>query len=175
MADGLWTALLVGLITAPFAAAFWPLSLKFYSARSVISSSDAFLDRAYALLLATTLLALLWGLAMLLLVPAALACYAASGRPRDLFDPARALRLARERFATWNLAVATIVTAWALGLAAAGLACLGVVPGVFYAILVSAHAISRIDPVQHQTRRQEDDQKGGPQGASGPAPHLPAG
>src|SRR6267142_2078528 len=33
-----------------------------------------------------------------------------------------------------------IVTGWALGLAAVGLLCVGLVPGVFYAILVSAHA-----------------------------------
>jgi hypothetical protein len=33
-----------------------------------------------------------------------------------------------------------MVTGWAIGLACVGLLCVGLVPGVFYAILVSAHA-----------------------------------
>jgi hypothetical protein len=50
------------------------------------------------------------------------------------------MRAVSRDFATWNLAAAAIVTGWALGLAAIGLLCVGLVPGVFYAILVSAHA-----------------------------------
>jgi hypothetical protein len=46
----------------------------------------------------------------------------------------------RRDFTTWNLAAAAMVTGWAIGLACVGLLCLGIVPGVFYAILVSAHA-----------------------------------
>ena len=33
-----------------------------------------------------------------------------------------------------------IVTGWVLGVACIGLLCVGILPGVFYAILVSAHA-----------------------------------
>jgi hypothetical protein len=148
IADGLWTALLLAVLSAPFAAAYWPFSLLLYrfAARSALSSHDAFFDRTYALAAAAVLLALPWGLAMLLVVPANLARFAASGKARHLFDPAAGLRLARRNFIGWNLALATIVTGWSVGLAAGGLLCVGVVPGAFYAILVSAHATARLGP-----------------------------
>jgi hypothetical protein len=73
-------------------------------------------------------------------MPQATARFAASGRARDLFDFATALRRVRLDFATWNLAAAGIVTGWAVGIACVGLLCAGIVPGIFYAILVSAHA-----------------------------------
>jgi hypothetical protein len=57
-----------------------------------------------------------------------------------MFDYPGAIRGVFRDFATWNLSAAAIVTAWAVGLACAGLLCLGVVPGIFYAILVSAYA-----------------------------------
>jgi hypothetical protein len=146
VSDGLWTALLLALLTAPFAAAFWPLAQLLYRGRQVLSSQDAFIDRLYALAGAGLLLALPWGLLLLLFVPAGVARFASSGRAGQLFDPAGALRLARARFASWNLALATVVTGWALGLAAGGLLCVGLIPGAFYAILVSAHATARLQP-----------------------------
>ena len=85
-------------------------------------------------------LALPWGLVLLVVAPHTVAEFATTGNPTDLFDVAGAVREVRGRFAAWNLAAAAIVTAWAIGLAGAGLLCVGVVPGVFYAILVSAHA-----------------------------------
>jgi hypothetical protein len=54
------------------------------------------------------------------------------------------VRGVRRDFATWNIAAAAIVTGWAAGLACAGLLCVGLVPGVFYAILVSAHAAAAL-------------------------------
>jgi len=77
---------------------------------------------------------------MLLLMPHATNRFALSGRPVDLFDFPAALQGVTRDFATWNLAAAAIVTAWALGVACIGLLCVGIVPGIFYAILVSAHA-----------------------------------
>jgi hypothetical protein len=144
--DGLWTALLLALLTAPFAIAFWPLAQVLYRGRQVISSQDAFIDRLFALAAAGMLLALPWGLVLLLFVPANVARFAASGRAGQLFNAAGALRLARAQFGTWNLALATVVTGWALGLAAGGLLCVGIIPGAFYAILVSAHASARLQP-----------------------------
>jgi len=67
-------------------------------------------------------------------------------RARHLFDFASSLRSVRRDFAAWNFAVAAIVTAWALGLACSALFCVGLAPGVFYAILVSAHATAALHP-----------------------------
>jgi len=89
-------------------------------------------------------LALPWGLVVLLVMPHATAAFAASGRPGDLFNFASSIRRVRSDFPTWNAVVAAIVTAWAIGLACAGLLCVGIVPGIFYAILVSAHAAAAL-------------------------------
>jgi len=40
--------------------------------------------------------------------------------------------------------VVAIVTAWAIGLSGVGLALVGLVPGVLYAMLVSAHATASL-------------------------------
>src|SRR2546427_562503 len=85
-----------------------------------------------------------FGILAVLLLPLATAAFAARGKPADLFNFAAALRGVRRDFATWNVVVGAIVTAWAIGLACAGLLCVGVVPGVFYAILVSAHAAAAL-------------------------------
>jgi hypothetical protein len=146
LSDGLWTALLLALLSAPFAAGFWPLEQLLFAGGTVISSQDAFIDRMYALAGAGLILALPWGLVLLLVVPANLARFAASGRAVQLFDPAGPLRVAGAGFITWNLALASIVTAWTIGLAAGGLLCVGLIPGAFYAILVSAHATARLQP-----------------------------
>ena len=73
-------------------------------------------------------------------MPHATARFAQSGRVADLFDLAASIRGVRRDFATWNVVAAAIVTGWAIGLACVGLLCIGLVPGLFYAILVSAHA-----------------------------------
>jgi hypothetical protein len=142
--DGFWVGLAVVIITAPFALAVGPLATLIDNAH-VWQVSDTTLSRVYADLAAGFALALPWGIVLLLLMPHATASFAKSGRPVDLFDFRGALRGVAGDFATWNLAAAAIVTAWVVGLACVGLLCLGVVPGVFYAILVSAHASAALN------------------------------
>ncbi|TMC51355.1 MAG: DUF4013 domain-containing protein [Chloroflexi bacterium] len=131
--DGLWTSAAVLLIALPFALLLNPLASTLHA-----------LGEPNAHVIAFFALALPWGLVSLLLMPHATAAFASSGRPRDLFDFAAALRGVRRDFMTWNVAAAAIVTSWAIGLACAGVLCVGVVPGVFYAILVSAHAAAAL-------------------------------
>jgi hypothetical protein len=139
IADGFWVALAIALVAAPFALALGPLSTLIANAPPW-HVSDPNLSRLYSDLVAVFILALPWGLVMLLLMPHAVNRFALSGRPADLLDVPATLRSVGRDFATWNLAAAAIVTAWALGVACIGLLCIGVVPGIFYAILVSAHA-----------------------------------
>lgn len=143
LADGFWVALAVTLIAAPFALALGPLSSLIDSA-PLWHVSDPNLSRLYSELVAIFILALPWGLVMLLLMPHATKRFALSGRPENLFDVPAAIGGVGRDFATWNLAAAAIVTAWALGVACVGLLCIGVVPGIFYAILVSAHATAAL-------------------------------
>ena len=144
LVDGLWVALAIALVAAPFALALGPLSTLIDSAH-LWRVSDPNLSRLYAELAAGFILALPWGLVMLLLMPHATKRFALSGRPADLFDVPATLRSVARDFATWNLAAAAIVTAWAVGVACVGLLCVGIVPGIFYAILVSAHASAALD------------------------------
>jgi hypothetical protein len=137
--DGAWTALAIAVFTAPFALAFNPLAGALAGAH-VWTGNDAAASRLYEHVAAAFILALPWGLLFLLHMPHATARFAHSGAPTDLFDLAQSIRSVARHFATWNLAAAAIVTAWAVGLACVGLLCIGIVPGVFYAILVSAHA-----------------------------------
>jgi hypothetical protein len=137
--DGFWTALLIALLTAPFALALNPLA-GFLFDRQIGHVTDSAQSQLYAHVIAAFILALPWGLLLLLLMPHATARFAHTGSPTHLFDFSSALRGVVRDFATWNLAAAAIVTGWALGLAAVGLLCAGLIPGVFYAILVSAHA-----------------------------------
>jgi hypothetical protein len=139
LADGLWTSLAVGLLTVPFALVLNPLAGLLFDGH-VWRSSDAAVSQLNVHVLALFALALPWGLLLLLVMPHSTSRFAASGRPLDLFDFASSVRGVVSGFATWNLAAAAIVTGWATGLACAGLFCIGLVPGVFYAILVSAHA-----------------------------------
>jgi hypothetical protein len=143
--DGFWTALGVLLVTAPFVIALDPLAGLIAQAH-LWHLSDRALSNLYANIAAGFVLALPWGLLMLLLMPHATMRFAISGNPVDLFDFGAAVRGVGHSFATWNLAAAAIVTAWAIGLAGAGLLCVGVLPGVFYAILVSAHAAAALHP-----------------------------
>ncbi len=144
LADGFWVAIAIALIAAPFALALGPLSALIDHAHPW-HVTDPGLSRVYAALAAGFILALPWGIVMLLLMPHATNRFALSGRPVDLFDFPAALRGVARDFATWNLAAAAIVTAWALGVACIGLLCVGIVPGIFYAILVSAHATAALN------------------------------
>ena len=143
LADGLFVALAIALIAAPFALALGPLSSLVDSAH-LWRVGDPGLSRLYAELAALFILALPWGIVMLLFMPHATIRFALTGRPLDLFDFRATLRGVGRDFATWNLAAAAIVTAWALGVACVGLLCIGIVPGIFYAILVSAHATAAL-------------------------------
>lgn len=138
VSDGSWTFLAIVVTAVPYLVV-WPLAGALQDAH-VWQSNDALLSRLHAAILAFFILALPWGMLALLVMPHATARFAATGRPRDLFDFAAALRCVRRDFTTWNLAAAAIVTGWAVGVACAGLLCIGLVPGIFYAILVSAHA-----------------------------------
>lgn len=132
---GGWAAFALAVSVLPFAVVYNP-------------AVDALIKGGATILVAQVIaffaLALVWGLMALVVAPHATAKFAITGNPTDLFDVGGALRGVRARFATWNLAAAAIVTAWAIGLAGAGLLCVGVVPGVFYAILVSAHAAASL-------------------------------
>ena len=139
LTDGFWVSLVVVLVAAPFAIALSPLAALIERAH-LWQVADPALSLLYANLAAALLLALPWGFVMLLLMPHATVRFATSGRPVDLFNFSAALRGVTRNFAIWNVAAAAIVTAWALGVACIGLFCVGIVPGVFYAILVSAHA-----------------------------------
>ncbi len=139
LVDGFWVALAIALIGTPFALALGPLSWIVDHAH-LWRVSDPGQSLVYAELGAGLILALPWGIVMLLLMPHATNRFALSGRPADLFDFPNTIRNVAHDFATWNLAAAAIVTAWTLGIACVGLLCIGIVPGIFYAILVSAHA-----------------------------------
>jgi hypothetical protein len=134
LTDGLWTSLLIALTVAPFTIAFVLLTPALHGVIAVV--------------IALFLLLLVWGLVALLFLPHATAAFARGGRARDLFDFPASLRGVRRDFATWNVAVAAIVTGWAIGLACVGLVCVGLVPGIFYAILVSAHATAALSPTR---------------------------
>jgi hypothetical protein len=141
--DGTWTTLSVLVVALPFLVIFNPLAGALLAAH-VWQSTDHALTIFYARVLALLILALPWGIVLLLVMPHATASFAATGRARDMFDFIESARSVRRDFATWNLAVAAIVTGWALGIACVGLLCAGLVPGIFYAILVSAYATASL-------------------------------
>jgi hypothetical protein len=143
LADGLWTSLAVALYTLPFLLAFNPVTDLLFRVQ-LWRSVDTDLARLNAHALAALLLALPWGLWLLLVMPHATARFAASGRPGDVFNFPAAIRAVGRDFATWNVSAAAIVTGWLVGLGCAGLLCIGIVPGIFYAILVSAHATAAL-------------------------------
>jgi hypothetical protein len=128
---GAWTSLVVIVTVVPFAVALNPLAA-------------ALGDNVYSRVVAFFVLLFFWGVLALLVLPHATASFAATGVYTDLVDVAAALRGVRRDFARWNLVVAAMVTAWAIAIACAGLLCVGIVPGVFYAILVSAHAAAAL-------------------------------
>jgi len=128
---GTWTSVVVIVTLLPFAVALNPLA-------------TALGDNIYSHVIAFFVLLFLWGVLALLLLPHATASFAATGVYTDLLGVPAALRGVRRDLTTWNLVVAAMVTAWAIGIACAGLLCVGIVPGVFYAILVSAHAAAAL-------------------------------
>jgi hypothetical protein len=144
LTEGFWTSLAVLVFTAPFVLLLNPLAELLYDAH-MWHVSDAALSHLYAHVAAAFILALPWGLLFLIHMPHATAQFAHTGKPADLFNVAASLQRVRRDFATWNLAAAAIVTGWAVGLACVGLFCIGLVPGVFYAILVSGHASAALD------------------------------
>jgi hypothetical protein len=156
LTDGFWTALVLLLLSAPFLLAFEPLAGAIKSAH-LWPIGDRSLPQSYAGIAAAFVLALPWGLILLLLMPHGTSRFATSGRPQDLFDFPLALRDVGRDFPVWNVVAAAMVTAWVVALACVGLLCIGLLPGVFYAILVSAHASASLNPAA------------GPTGA-----HLPA-
>jgi hypothetical protein len=142
LAEGLLVALVIALLTAPFG--FLAAALTVPVGGLLVAVSDSFLRGGLALVIAGAVAALPWGILLLVLMPPATARFASSSRYRDLLDAPAAVRTVRRRFPAWNLAVVAIVTAWAIGLSGVGLALVGVIPGVLYAMLVSAHATASL-------------------------------
>ena len=136
----------------PFLLAINPFAERLFEAR-LWHVSDIALSHLYAHVVTVFVLALVWGLVLLLFLPHATARFAHTGDPQDLFYFRRSVELAFGRdFATWNLVAAAMVTGWAIGLACVGLLCVGLVPGIFYAILVSAHACAVLHPKSKNPR-----------------------
>lgn len=144
LADGAWSALQAAVLTAPFAFVAWLLAVWLPGAWRPTGSGS--LDAALGWIAAITVAALPWGLVMLVVVPPTLARFAVTGRPASLFGLGWVLSCVRERYAQWNLVLVAVTTSWALGLVGLALLGIGVVPGVFYAILVSAHACAALAP-----------------------------
>jgi hypothetical protein len=150
LTDGFWTSLVLLVLTFPFARLLIFLAARLDQAH-LWHVSDAALSHIYAQVIAAFVVALPWGLLLLLHMPHATARFARTGNFVDLFNLRRSIGLALGRdFTTWNLAAAAVVTGWAIGLACVGLVCIGIVPGIFYAILVNAYASAVLDPQQPQ-------------------------
>jgi hypothetical protein len=142
--DGFWTAVVLLLLSAPFAVALNPLADAIDGAHQWHGTYAQ--SAIYAHIAAALLLALPWGLLLLLVMPHGTSRFAATRRPRDLFDFRATLRAVKRDFPTWNLVAAAIVTAWVIAVACVGLLCVGLFPGIFYAILVSAYASATLRP-----------------------------
>lgn len=142
LADGMLIALLLAALTAPFVLLAGQLT---HPASNLLAGvGDSIVRDGLALVIAGAAAALPWGILLLVLMPPLTARFARSGSFADLVDAAAAIGTVRRRFPAWNLAVVAIVTAWAIGLSGVGLALIGVIPGVLYAMLVSAHATASL-------------------------------
>jgi hypothetical protein len=130
--------------TIPFLLLFNPLA-DLLTAANVGNFDDPAVAEFSARVLAVLLLALPWGLLLLLVMPHATAHFAAGYKIDELFDVVASVRAVARDFTTWNVAAAAIVTGWLVGIACAGLFCVGLIPGIFYAILVSAHAAAALN------------------------------
>jgi len=91
LSDGVWVALAVVLVTAPFVLLAGPIATLVDNAH-LWRVSDPTLSHLYSSLAAGFALALPWGIVLLLLMPHATVRFAATGRPLDLFDFPSALR-----------------------------------------------------------------------------------
>jgi Protein of unknown function (DUF4013) len=140
--EGLVVALVLLVLTAPFALLASAFAAP--AGRLFPGVGDPFLRSGLGLVIAGAVAALPWGILLLVLMPPATARFARSGACADLVDLPAAVRTVRRRFPAWNLVVVAIVTAWAIGLCGLGLALVGVVPGILYAMLVSAHATASL-------------------------------
>jgi hypothetical protein len=147
VADGVWSATQAALLTAPFAAVAWTMARAL--GRAWHPTGSAFPDVPLTWVVALAAAALPWGVLLLVVVPPTLAAFATTGRVLDLADVRLVTRCVTARYTEWNLVVAGITTAWAVGMVGLALLAVGVVPGVFYAILVSAHACASLAP--HRT------------------------
>jgi hypothetical protein len=145
--DGAWSALQAAVLTAPFALV--ARLLDSLVAHVWHPTGGPLLDSALAWIVAVAAAALPWGVLMLVVVPPTLASFAVTGRASDLARLQLVVACVRDRYADWNLVVVGITTAWALAAIGFGVVGLGIVPGAFYAILVSAHACSALAP--HRT------------------------
>jgi hypothetical protein len=140
--EGLLLALTLALLSAPFALLAAGLAAP--AERLLAGVADPFLRAGLALVIAGAAAALPWGILLLVLMPPATARFARRGELGDLLDLPAAIRTVRRRFPAWNLVVVAIVTAWAIGISGVGLALVGLIPGVLYAMLVSAHATASL-------------------------------
>lgn len=142
LAEGLLVALVIAALTAPFALLATALTDP---ARGQLAGvADPFVRSGLATVIAVAVAALPWGILLLVLMPPATARFARSGFAADLIDVPASVRSVRRLFPAWNLVVVAIVTAWAIGLSGVGLALVGVIPGVLFALLVSAHATASL-------------------------------
>jgi len=132
------------VLTLPFVVLAWLVADGL--GRIWHPTGDRFVDSANALVVGVAAVALPWGILMLTALPPTLAHFAVSGRPADLASLTAVIQAVRGRFADWNLVIVTITTSWLLAAAGLALALVGVVPGAFYAILVSAHACAALSP-----------------------------
>ena len=142
--EGFWTAVVLLLLSAPFVVALNPLADAIGGAHPWPGSYAQ--SQVIAHVEAALLLALPWGLLLLILMTHGTSRFAATRRPGDLFDFRTTLRELKRDFPAWNLVAAAIVTAWVIAVACVGLLCVGIFPGVFYAILVSAYASATLHP-----------------------------
>jgi hypothetical protein len=144
ISDGFWTAVVLLLLSAPFVVALNPLADAIGGAHPwPVSYAQS---QLFPHVEAALLLALPWGLLLLILMPHGTSGFAATRRPRDLFEFPTTLREVKRDFPAWNLVAAAIVTAWVIAVACVGLLCVGLFPGIFYAILVSAYASATLHP-----------------------------
>jgi hypothetical protein len=144
LTDGFWTAVVLLLLSVPFVVALNPLANAIGGAH--LWPMGYAQPQVFPHFEAALLLALPWGLLLLILMPHGTSRFAATRRPGDLFDFPTTLRELKRVFPAWNLAAAAIVTAWVIAVACVGLLCVGLFPGVFYAILVSAYASATLHP-----------------------------
>lgn len=144
LSDGAWSGLQAAVLTLPFVVLAWLVVGGL--GRAWHPTGDRFVDSANALVVAVAAVALPWGIVMLTAVPPTVARFAVSGRPADLASLSAVVDVVRRRFADWNLVIVAITTSWLLAAAGLALALVGVVPGAFYAILVSAHACAALSP-----------------------------